>query len=134
MLANERRRADRVMARGAAFVLDLHRPGRLCLIDMSLGGFLLEAEAPYEVDAVTEFLIESHDGDWATRLTGRVVYCHEADVAGSTYMTGWAFVNPLAEPVQSRIQSLFERIALATNGMAAGGPIDGSVARHEPRP
>jgi hypothetical protein len=119
MVAPERRRTHRVIARDAVAVADPHRPGRLCFVNMSLGGLLLETDAPYDEGHITDLAIASHEGGWSIRLTARTVYCHQVDENGSAFMTGWAFVDTATAPAGAEIQALFERVVVASLGTAA---------------
>jgi hypothetical protein len=128
----ERRQSPRTRARDAVAVRDLNRPGRLTLVDVSLGGFLVETEQPYHADSEAEFEFECPGGGWSMRLRGRLIYCHEADLGDGRLAAGFAFTEQTSESGAARIRSLLERVLMSTSGvaaLAAAGPgFDGEAS------
>jgi hypothetical protein len=110
-------------------MFDAFSPDRVSLVDVGLGGFLVESTAAYDVDSITDFVFESLAGSWTTRLQARVVYCHEADVAGSLFMAGFAFVNAEAPDVKARIEELVQRVVRAGLDLL-GGELQRFMFRH----
>jgi hypothetical protein len=110
-------------------LFDAFSPDPVSLVDVGLGGFLVESTAPYDVDAITDFVFESLEEDWTTRLQARVVYCHERDIAGSLFMAGFAFVNAEAPEVKARIHGLIQRVVKAGLDLL-GGELERFMLRH----
>ena len=59
------------------------------------------------------------------------MYCHEADIACSLFMAGFAFVNPMAPDVALRIDELIERVLAAGIGLTSGGEIARFLDPHD---
>jgi hypothetical protein len=105
----ERRKAPRLPV-GRHVTAELESSAQPVTVrDISLGGFLLESNEPFEVQALHQFRIATSDG-WKTLITARSVHSRRSTTETGTYYTGFAFVDPVGTEAERRIHQLIDKV------------------------
>ena len=104
---DERRKHPPVAARGKVNASVLDDASAVTIVDLSNGGFLLESAQPFIVNSIHQFRIATNKGDWLTLLTARSMHSRQS---ASTYLTGFAFVEPLGAEARQRVHTLVEHV------------------------
>jgi hypothetical protein len=81
------------------------------IVDLSVGGFLLESDAPFTVGSLHQFRIAQRGGAWTPMLTARSMHVRvRRDSSPVRYLTGFAFVEPIGEEARRRVHALVEHV------------------------
>ena len=95
----------------------------LSVLDLGMGGILVESAVPFMPNAEHEFRITTADGQEAAVLKVRTVYCHRrtASESAPSYSSGFAFLNTDAPATSHCIQALVDAVACALRRLDATG-------------
>jgi PilZ domain len=108
-----RRKSPRVDVNGLLDCQDLRSGRQVHIIDVSLGGMLVETDSSIALGTVRAFRIHTRDESWVTALSAKIVHCtrRERHRAAPVYIWGCAFGQPDAEETQRRIFELLDHAA-----------------------
>jgi hypothetical protein len=108
---SERRRSPRIDVNGRLRASVLVPAQDVVVRDLSLGGFLIEGDEAFAVDALHQFRVAGPNDEWTTILTARSVYCRPVEHPDGVtkYLTGFAFSFPHGREAWRCVHKLIDR-------------------------
>jgi hypothetical protein len=82
---------------------------RVVMLDISFGGFSVEADHAFEAGSIHKFRITTAEGV-ATELWVRTAHCRSLDTSGTRYRAGFQFLYRDQPRVQAAIESLIDGV------------------------
>jgi hypothetical protein len=106
----ERRRTPRILVADYVRVATIPPTRALALIDVSTGGFLAGATAPFDPDTMALFEFSGRDDGWSVLIAARLVHCHQRNVTGDAheYVHGFMFVAPESPAAAAAVDRLLD--------------------------
>lgn len=107
MIAHDRRTHRRVDARQRLRVQILRLDVEVTLVDVSFGGFQVDAPVAFGHDATYDVWLTTLDGAQSAIMRAKAIYCHRVPSEDTaSYRTGFAFLELRDPETQKRIQAL----------------------------
>lgn len=107
----EQRRTIRIAVHGNLTVQSMAAGQPLRLVDVGMGGFCVQSDAPVPLDVVASYKFATPNGKWSAIFRARAVYSKVLPPDGTTarhYVSGLSFVNVESEAVQRQLFAMMD--------------------------